>query len=716
MDKNMIKIDDLVRSRLGGAEEREPAGAWGAMKDLLDKEMPVQTAASFNWRRMLGYATGLVIATSVAVGGYRTLYSETSGDRAAVKESIASATGHKTTTKPSANHSTTSGSPLAADNASTAMDASSGTSSQRAYTDKHIAAKHTAAHKTRTTTKTATLNSGDTNPAASIASNNGTSAPGLVTAGKAQQALAGANRAHDNRHSVAKNSNRSQSSGAVNADKASGNPTSVKNNATAQALANMTAKSNGTANNGTIANGVSGDNNSNTGNDMALALNGTNKSTTTNNPSGSTKSITARNNANTGNIRNAEHNNSKPSPEAIIPSSAVNNPLNRNVAINDRPEMKRPDSIQQIEIKHRMVYNPETEKMIYRADTLVFRKVGVERESPVELAVNDATGQSAAKKQAFKPAVERNLAKENTTTGTLAKNEGAAATALPQSAAMTAAAVDDNNLVSLSKFRVSSKFNRLWDANAQRFSAFVQNVNIAIAKAQLYGGITGGFNTTVFSANTLAGFQLGLTGILAFNERWSIAADLKYNHRFNTASINDNYSKVSNIVPGAESQVNGVPFREYTWDQEGIIHYYNLTAVQNFELPVTLRYNVGRLFGEVGLNMFYSLPINVEEVERSQGNMMTVTRNFPANTSPSESIGGGKHVTLQDFNSRFGMGYVIGAGYEFTPALNANIRFVQNVWDNAVGSGAAKVSRNLYQTPSIQFSIGYRFSQGAGRR
>src|SRR5215217_3981016 len=71
MDKNMINIDDLMRRRLGGAEEREPAGAWGAMKDLLDKEMPVQSTAATNWRRMLGYATGLIIAATVTVGGYK---------------------------------------------------------------------------------------------------------------------------------------------------------------------------------------------------------------------------------------------------------------------------------------------------------------------------------------------------------------------------------------------------------------------------------------------------------------------------------------------------------------------------------------------------------------------------------------------------------------------------------------------------------------------
>lgn len=694
MDKNMIKIDDLVHSRLGGAEEREPAGAWGAMKDLLDKEMPVQSAASFNWRRMLGYATGLVMATSVAVGGYRAIYAEKSEGISAVRvANTAIVNGKAVKTAATDSHSTSAVTPVA--------DHASGQEAifVKRQTPGHSTGKHTTAKQSvgnKTTIADHTAGNHDTKAAAGVAARN-TKAKALVNTGdeqtvanKAQAGTQPGIKAHGSLPSLA--SEHKITTKAV---------ATATNGAARDQVATNTAKpKEAVANKGVNVNPVSGAMSSNAGANRTLALKGSNNS---------------GNATNAGNIPHSGDNRSQGPTETIIPSSAVNTSANRSIALNDQPGVKRPDSIQQIEIKHRMVYNPETEKMIYRADTLVFRKVGIERETPVLLAANETTKQSGTgKKQAFKPSAEKTGTREPAVA--IAKNEPAVATVLPQATMMTAEAVDNNNLVSLSKFRVSSKFNKLWDANAQRFNAFVQNVNIAIAKAQLYGGITGGFNTTVFSANTLAGFQLGLTGILAFNERWSIAADLKYNHRFNTASINDNYSKVSNIIPGAESQVNGMPFREYTWDEEGIIHYYNLTAVQNFELPVTLRYNIGRIFGEVGLNMFYSLPVNVEEVERSQGNMMTVTRNFPANTSPGESIGGGKHVMLQDFNARFGMGYVIGAGYEFTPALNANIRLVQNVWDNAVGSGTAKVSRNLYQTPSIQFSIGYRFSQGAGRR
>lgn len=73
MDKNMINIDDLLRQRLGDAEEPERAGAWGNMRDLLDKQMPADRvpAAATNWRRMFAYVAGVALLAALSVGGYQ---------------------------------------------------------------------------------------------------------------------------------------------------------------------------------------------------------------------------------------------------------------------------------------------------------------------------------------------------------------------------------------------------------------------------------------------------------------------------------------------------------------------------------------------------------------------------------------------------------------------------------------------------------------------
>ncbi len=71
MDKNFIRIDDLVRQHLEGAEENERAGAWLNMRELLDKEMPQKKRiAVFYWRRLFGLVAAASLLGTVAVGGY----------------------------------------------------------------------------------------------------------------------------------------------------------------------------------------------------------------------------------------------------------------------------------------------------------------------------------------------------------------------------------------------------------------------------------------------------------------------------------------------------------------------------------------------------------------------------------------------------------------------------------------------------------------------
>lgn len=70
MDKNFVNIDDLVRQRLGGGEERERAGSWLQMKDLLDKEMPQDKPAGIYWKRMLGVVAVGALLAGLSVGGY----------------------------------------------------------------------------------------------------------------------------------------------------------------------------------------------------------------------------------------------------------------------------------------------------------------------------------------------------------------------------------------------------------------------------------------------------------------------------------------------------------------------------------------------------------------------------------------------------------------------------------------------------------------------
>ncbi len=70
MDKNFVNVDDLVRQRLSGGEEKERAGAWMRMSELLEQEEKSRPVGLY-WRRMFGALGVLFLITSVTVAGYK---------------------------------------------------------------------------------------------------------------------------------------------------------------------------------------------------------------------------------------------------------------------------------------------------------------------------------------------------------------------------------------------------------------------------------------------------------------------------------------------------------------------------------------------------------------------------------------------------------------------------------------------------------------------
>lgn len=689
MDKNKIHIDDFVRSRLTGAEEHERPGAWLAMRELLDKELPVQ--AAFNWRRLLGFATAAILATSVGVGGYRYYSNPSDGKLAANLD-------HKTTGvgRATGSNDTRSAQSLA--------KAATGTT-----TDHPLNHTNTSDHQSTNNQATGiTATSSATGHIGSLT----TATP---VSGAAPHRSSGS-RNHATDHTTAAARQGSGIAGTATRDRATTNRDQHLNTAeeTRNAQSQVTVRT--PVNQPATAPQVAQNDAGHTAAPVASLtpasgqLTGGHSTTAANNIAAAPATTPM------ANIPLAATNTKAVPDSKIIPASAAATELGRGNNQNQNSNnpivpgssetayTKRKDTIQQIEIVHHRVMNPVTQKMQYRADTVARNKVVVERKVPIsdpayisKLTTSGSNTASAAAKPANTPA-------ESTVNPVV------------QATASSVDAAAENNLVSLSKFRVSSKFRNVW--NAEKFNNFVKNVNFALAKAQFYSGITGGFNTTVASVNTLAGFQLGLTGLLTFNERWSIAADLKFYQRFsNGNSITDDYAKTENFIAGGTSIVNGVENRQYTWNEDQVTHYYNFTTVQTIEAPLMLRYNFNRVFTEAGLNMMYAFRVSAEEIDRPDGKPKTVTKFLPTSiANPQEAIGAGRpQIRPEDFNARFGLGYVLGVGYQFTPAINANLRMVQNFWDNATSDGARKVSRSLYQTPSIQFSVGYRFSQNRHR-
>ncbi len=648
MDKNHIKIDDLVRSRLSGAEEREPAGAWQNMRELLDKEMPVR-AAAFDWRRMLGYASVLILASSVTVGGYNYY-----------RHSVAPHSG--VTIAPAATI------PFADFSKRSAL------STPNVVSDAFVATNSTPTHSSKKSNRANTISS---LPAKHSGIAKQTSMAMLQQpANNASEPVLAAN--NENSHSSLAKKVQEFKQPEVDFTGKTGTVQSSTSITTDQA-----AKANPATNTGGPA--VAGADMRDQRGVASLPV--------------SAQRASAQ----------IADNNIQQAP-MLASAATFNNPgtmpaLKGNIAASN----VRKDTIRQIEIAYHTERNNSSRATTYRRDTLSVTKIVVDRQKPEALA---SVQKPATSGPQLSPAPTKTTALRNSEAA-IASSAMNPANPVPQSAANVAAS-ENIQLVSLSKFKVASRFRNIW--NAERFSFMVQQVKADLSKAQFYAGITGGINASLFGSSSLAGIQAGITGLLAFNDRWSVAGELKFYQRFNTGgSIKDNYVTVSEAVAGNYTTVNGMPYREWTWKQDTVSHSYNFTAIQTLELPVLLRRNFGRFLAEAGLNMMYAFAVNTEEIDKPNGNPAMVSRQLPADAT-KESLSGSKQtIKPGDFGSRFGIGYALGAGYQLTPAFQMNLRMVQSVWDNANSTGASRVSQNLYQTPSLQISVGYRFKQGKGK-
>jgi hypothetical protein len=215
-------------------------------------------------------------------------------------------------------------------------------------------------------------------------------------------------------------------------------------------------------------------------------------------------------------------------------------------------------------------------------------------------------------------------------------------------------------------------------------SAF-NDIKYNVKGMQFAAGLTAGINGTFFGPTSFKGFQFGVTGDFVFSDEWSFGSELKYFQR-----INDNYSLIDNssrYTPTA----NGYNLQQTT-------NTYSFSALHSIEMPLIVRYSNGKFNFFVGGNLVYSFSIN-------EGYLQTQTTTVePANGNNTQL----KINPATDFNSRFGVGCLFGISCKVSPNVNLDLRNVMTLWDNANSTGAKYISDQLYKSPSLQLSVGYR--------
>ncbi|MCD6012034.1 MAG: hypothetical protein K0Q79_1896 [Flavipsychrobacter sp.] len=227
----------------------------------------------------------------------------------------------------------------------------------------------------------------------------------------------------------------------------------------------------------------------------------------------------------------------------------------------------------------------------------------------------------------------------------------------------------------------------------ENLNAAFNDIKYNAGHATFAMGISGGINRTFFGPNNFMGFQFGMSSMLSFGQSLSLMAELKYFNRINNNyNLNDDFYQYT-------AQPNG------TFKREQVSNPYRIATLQSIELPIAVRYTTGRFNFAVGPNVVYTFNVNA-------GNYRTVDPNNTATYVSAIGNDNTAQLKADDFNSRFGLGYLFGVSYQISPKVTIDLRDVQTIWDNAKTDGAKAVSTQLFRSPSFQLSLGYRFGGG----
>ncbi|MBS1615077.1 MAG: outer membrane beta-barrel protein [Bacteroidetes bacterium] len=642
----MIRIDDLVRQRLSGAEEPERAGAWLNMRELLDKEMP--QAAGPNWRRIIGYLSLLLFLGAGTVGGYK-WYQNGIG----MAGGAASETGDLAASFPKNTPATTPAAHL-----SSATNGTAGTSLSAAQNPNKNLPQSPQKDKSKTS---------EHNSVQGLNASRQAHLP-LAIAGNKSLAMATASKGIAPRSNFQKNPGTKPSSVFASSE----NQNAHSNSSVSDPLPASHQEHSGT-----------------------LTRPHKNQQT------GASQSDDV-----------AQLQSQYPNRKAI------------NIPKLTQPQMAhiRHDSVQRLELVSRRVFDGVGKRYVERVDTFPLGKFARNIMLPLmpeEKGASSARSQPTSSPEVAAMATRKNRSQKQTvavkSTLPASKSEGARneldLASKQVSSTTNSVVIPSANAADATKFsslKSSSRHFNFFDF--ERLAAVMDQVKSNLQRIELYPGVMAGINASMFTPNALGGVQAGITSLFILNDYWSLMTELKYFQRYNTgSSLRDDYKQVRNGTVEFV-QYNGVDYKRYQWEEGNIRHSFNYDVIRTFELPVMMRRNWGRAYAQGGVNFVLSSAIATDEISDSLNDFVHHSEDRPATHDTEPFIPNDHPLVLRsDFGSRFGIGYVLSAGFMFSPNIYVDGRITQSVWDNSKTDGARRVAQDLLRTPSIQISVGYKF-------
>lgn len=253
------------------------------------------------------------------------------------------------------------------------------------------------------------------------------------------------------------------------------------------------------------------------------------------------------------------------------------------------------------------------------------------------------------------------------------------------------------NLVPLQHYKVSS---RQMDASA--ISRLLQSANSGISgltdgSKNWYISLLIGGNAGISSPNSY-GMQIGASFLYSIAERWTLSLGVKYqNSYYPNFQFWD--SAISYILKEDQTP-NGTMFSGTESVHQTSVKANNLSRLS---IPVLLSYNLGRvsLFG--GPEFSYFLPLKNQKATSVQSSYVSKFAYDNKNPFTEQSS---RLSPATDFHSRFAAGYSFGLSYDFSRNLSVDVRMSQMLWDNT-GKYKLDALRNIYRQPAVEVNLDF---------
>ncbi len=763
MDKNFISVDDLVRQRLGGEEEKERPGAWLQMRDLLDKEMPRDRGGFLYWRRTFGAIAIALLAASAGLGSY--MYA-TRANNTSVNDAIAANT--SSINDHSVNKITTAGS----------TDLAANNTDAKSTTAENAAVKHTAAHKAAHDLKSS--NTADNNIADDNATAGNTSTNSPITSANTTKTTNNNEINNTKQLSAALVAGSKQPAHVHTGQRAGENPND--NTATAGVPANtvykpVTSVSGGSSHKHSAAKteatkkkeflaGVVAANDRN----KKAAAESRKKEEAKQLAALDTKASAVNaeplaNNAKGGAAHHSSHKTDAPKTGKASAGDIA--------SINGLPTP----------VTHARKAIADNKGQTVSADKLALGSSATgTKNTPVTNSAKPAgtNGQpvagnnskpgnatTRASKQGTGNGTGNSPDKNKTSTGSRSATAQGPATATPSehaTAKRETVPYDRVNIVghfvgtspkegyykydtiSIEQLARELGMNtgtngsahhpeearKEENGNSTSSSNAVASANAPVvpessASATGKNGLgtkqtqasKGSGETTLDKLNAtfndvkyhVTGMQFapGLTGGInatffgpnSFKGfQFGVTGNFSFGDNVSAMAEVKYFHRINNNYSLNDNYYTYTPVSAGQWSRQQLSNSYSFSTLHSIEMPITLRFIKSHFSFYAGANLVYSFAINTGKSEPPSTVSPVLVSAMGNDNTPK--------VQQSDFNSRFGVGYIAGLSYEVYPNVTLDFRNVQTVWDNGSSQGAKFISNQLYKSPSFQVSVGYR--------